>query len=86
MFEDIIEILLKKKETLREELEREYAARSEKIDGLLELAGYTPPDEDDDELDDEAELYEDEIELEEVPASVPVPEAAPAPTVGMTVY
>lgn len=80
MFEDIIELLLQKKATLREELEREFAARSEKIDGLLTLAGYTPPTEDAVTPTDEAELCEAEAELSEVP------EAVPAPTVGMTVY
>lgn len=40
MFQDVIEILLQKKVTLREEIEREYAERSQKIDALLEMAGY----------------------------------------------
>lgn len=42
-FEDIIEMLLQKKANLREELEREYAAREAKIDALLDMAGYVPP-------------------------------------------
>ena len=43
MFEDIIELLLQKKDTLREEIEREFAERSAKIDELLSLAGYVEP-------------------------------------------
>lgn len=77
MFADIIEILLKKKETLREEIEREFALRSEKIDGLLALAGYEPPVEEAVEPTEEAELVEAEIETDE---------AVPTPAVGMTVY
>ena len=42
-FEDIIEMLLQKKANLRDELEREYAAREAKIDALLDMAGYVPP-------------------------------------------
>ena len=45
MFEDVIEILLKKKAALREEIEREFAARENKIDELLALAGYVEPQE-----------------------------------------
>lgn len=44
-FEDVIEILLKKKRDLRDEIEREFAARSEQIDELLNLAGYVEPTE-----------------------------------------
>lgn len=40
MFADIIEMLLQKKAALREEIEREFAARSAKIDALLDMAGY----------------------------------------------
>ena len=43
MFEDVIELLLKKKATLREEIEREFAERSAKIDELLGMAGYVEP-------------------------------------------
>lgn len=42
-FEDIIEMLLQKKANLRDELEREYAAREAKIDALLDMAGYMRP-------------------------------------------
>lgn len=76
MFEDIIEILLNKKATLREEIEREFAARSEKIDGLLALAGYVPPAEEAPEAP--------EVEAAEAEAVTEAP--APAPAVGMTVY
>lgn len=41
--QDIIDMLLQKKADLREEIEREFAARNQKIDALLELAGYIPP-------------------------------------------
>lgn len=41
--QDIIDILLQKKATLREEIEREFRARSEKIEELLKLAGYVEP-------------------------------------------
>lgn len=41
--QDIINLLLSKKADLRAEIEREYAARSAKIDALLDLAGYIPP-------------------------------------------
>ncbi len=43
MFQDVIELLLKKKENLREEIEREFAERATKIDELLDKAGYIPP-------------------------------------------
>lgn len=43
MFEDVIQMLLDKKANLREEIEREFAARSEKIDALLDMAGYVAP-------------------------------------------
>lgn len=43
MFEDVIKLLLDKKATLREEIEREFEARSKKIDDLLDMAGYVPP-------------------------------------------
>lgn len=43
MFADIIEMLLQKKADLRAEIEREFAARSEKIDALLNMAGYVEP-------------------------------------------
>lgn len=52
-FEDVIELLLTKKANLREELEREFAERSAKIDELLNLAGYVPPVEE--EHDEQAE-------------------------------
>lgn len=54
-FEDVIELLLTKKANLREELEREFAERSAKIDELLNLAGYVPPVEEVDETADEQE-------------------------------
>lgn len=41
--QDIIDLLLQKKAGLREEIEREFAARNQKIDELLDLAGYIPP-------------------------------------------
>lgn len=41
--QDIINMLLQKKADLREEIEREFAARNQKIDALLDLAGYIPP-------------------------------------------
>lgn len=53
-FDDIIEMLLQKKATLREELEREFAERNAKIDGLLEMAGYVPPVEEAPEVAEEA--------------------------------
>lgn len=37
--QDIIALLLQK----RAELEREYAEKEQRIDALLEMAGYTPP-------------------------------------------
>lgn len=43
MFDDIIELLLHKKAALREELEREFALRSEKIDRMLTECGYVEP-------------------------------------------
>ena len=43
MFEDVIKLLLEKKATLREEIEREFAARSQKIDKLLDECGYVEP-------------------------------------------
>lgn len=43
MFDDVIELLLGKKATLREELEREFAKREEKIDKLLYECGYVEP-------------------------------------------
>lgn len=43
MFQDVIELLLKKKDNLREEIEREFAERAAKIDELLDKAGYIPP-------------------------------------------
>lgn len=43
IFQDVIDILLKKKAELRAEIEREFAARSNKIDELLTLAGYEEP-------------------------------------------
>lgn len=43
MFQDIIELLLQKKASLREEIEREFAERSAKIDELLALSGYVEP-------------------------------------------
>ena len=43
MFDDVIELLLGKKSTLREELEREFAKRAEKIDNLLDACGYVKP-------------------------------------------
>lgn len=42
-FDDIIELLLHKKAVLREEIEREFALRSAKIDELLTAAGYVEP-------------------------------------------
>lgn len=42
-FDDVIELLLTKKASLREEIEREFAERAAKIDLLLEMAGYEPP-------------------------------------------
>lgn len=42
VFNDIIDILLKKKAALREEIEREFAERSSQIDDLLFMAGYDP--------------------------------------------
>lgn len=42
-FQDVIEILLKKKADLRAQLEREFAERSNKIDELLTVAGYVEP-------------------------------------------
>ena len=44
--QDIINMLLEKKKSLREEIEREFEARNSKIDALLDLAGYVPPVED----------------------------------------
>jgi hypothetical protein len=41
--QDIIYLLLQKKADLRAEIEREFAARNQKIDALLDLAGYIPP-------------------------------------------
>ena len=43
MFEDVIKLLLEKKATLREELEREFAERAQKIDNLLDACGYVEP-------------------------------------------
>lgn len=43
MFDDIIELLLHKKAALLDELEREFARRSEKIDRLLAECGYVEP-------------------------------------------
>ena len=40
MFEDVIELLLVKKANLREEIEREFAHRSAKIDKMLDECGY----------------------------------------------
>ena len=56
--QDIIDMLLEKKKSLREEIEREFEARNSKIDALLDLAGYVPPVE---EIADEAA---DETETE----------------------
>ena len=41
--QDIINLLLSKKENLRADLEREYAERELKINALLDMAGYVPP-------------------------------------------
>ena len=41
--DDIIEKLLQKKASLREDLEREYAERDALLDELLSKAGYVPP-------------------------------------------
>lgn len=61
MFQDLIEILLQKRADLRAEIEREFAARSEKIDTLLIVAGYEFP------ADDEAveEAVDDIAEADE---------------------
>ena len=76
MFKDIIELLLKKKANLREELEREYAEREAKIDTLLTAAGYEPPvveevatDEEILDVEEVAEVVEEtaEVSVEEVP-------------------
>ena len=40
MFEDVINLLLMKKATLREEIEREFAIRLQKIDHMLNECGY----------------------------------------------
>lgn len=77
MFEDIIEMLLQKKAILREEIEREFAERSAKIDDLLSLAGYVEP-----APVVEApvvEVAEDEVINEAVAEYEPV--AAPVPNV-----
>ena len=54
--QDIINFLLNKKAGLREEIEREFEARTSKIDALLNLAGYVPPVEEiaDDTADENA--------------------------------
>lgn len=41
--QDVIDLLLQKKENLRADLEREYAERESKINALLDMAGYIPP-------------------------------------------
>lgn len=41
--QEIIEMLLIKKQNLRADLEREYAERERKINALLDMAGYIPP-------------------------------------------
>ena len=52
--EEIINFLLNKKAGLREEIEREFEARTSKIDELLSVAGYVPPVEEiADKTDDE---------------------------------
>ena len=56
MFQDVIDILLQKKVTLREEIEREFAERSQKIDALLEMAGYQ------EEVEEVAEEVAEEVE------------------------
>ena len=65
-FEDVIELLLTKKANLREELEREFAERSAKIDALLDMAGYVPPVE---EVTEEQAASEAETETETVCAN-----------------
>lgn len=72
MFEDIIEMLLQKKADLREQIEREFAERSAKIDDLLSLAGYVEP-----VSCEVAEVAEDEV-IDEAVAEVK-PVAAPEP-------
>ncbi len=64
MFEDVIKMLLDKKATLREEIEREFAARSEKIDALLDMAGYVPPVEEEVEEVTDEELPVDVVNVE----------------------
>lgn len=60
MFQDIIELLLQKKANLREELEREFAERSAKLDEMLSVAGYVEPVE---ETLEEAEEIADNSEV-----------------------
>lgn len=67
-FDDIIELLLTKKATLREELEREFAERSAKIDLLLETVGYVPPVEEETAEQADGETVGDGV-VETVPAT-----------------
>ena len=77
---DVIDMLLQKQATLEadkaaekalacEKIDAEYAERSEKINALLDMAGYVPPVE---------EVAETEI-VEEAAAEVTAEEIAPAP-------
>ena len=76
MFNDIIELLLVKKENLRAEIEREFAARAEKIDALLNMAGYVPP-----VVEEVAEEAHEEPTQDHVqaPEQAPVQETTQAP-------
>jgi hypothetical protein len=68
MFDDVIEILLQKKENLRAEIEREFAERSAKIDSLLTACGYVEPKVVEEELPIADEKEENKVE-EEVESS-----------------
>lgn len=70
VFNDIIDILLQKKAALREEIEREFAERSQQIDELLFMAGYDPIQEVTETIEEVTARAEYIPEAEEIPEAV----------------
>lgn len=74
MFEDLIEMLLQKKAALRDELEREFAKKTDAIDRMLMLAGYAEPAE-----TVETEAVEEPVEnANAAEGDLPFPNVTPA--------
>ena len=80
-FDDIIELLLQKKANLRDEIEREFAVRSAKIEELLTAAGYEPPVEQPEAVEDVVENAPEQSADEAVAETV-----ADAPVNAQIVY